>query len=153
MPTIIICSYVFVKSLQILHLLLCYCCLVTQSCLTLCDPVHGIFQARILEWVAISYSRGSSWPRDWTWVSCVSWNAGGFFTSWDIGKVIFLIVKRIFKVFIGGDSKIIKCGSLNPISDYLLGSTTLGIEVTQKWYKTRHSLPLGKKELFSSRRD
>ena len=49
--------------------------LVTQSCLTLCDPmdcrspgssVHGILQARILEWVAISFSRGSSQPRDRT---------------------------------------------------------------------------------------
>ena len=48
---------------------------VAQSCLTLCDPmdssqpsssVHGIFQARILEWVAISFSRGSSGPRDQT---------------------------------------------------------------------------------------
>ena len=46
---------------------------VTQSCPTLCDPmdcslpdssIHGIFQARILEWVAISFSRGSSLPRD-----------------------------------------------------------------------------------------
>ena len=36
---------------------------------------HGILQARILEWVAISYSRGSSQPSDWTWVSCI---AGGF---------------------------------------------------------------------------
>ena len=56
---------------------------VAQSCLTLCHPmdcsslgstVHGIFQARILKWVAISYSRGSSWTRDWThvsWVSCI----------------------------------------------------------------------------------
>ena len=51
---------------------------VAQSCPTLCDPlncsvpgfsVHGIFQARILEWVAISLSRGSSQPRDWTRVS------------------------------------------------------------------------------------
>ena len=51
---------------------------VAQSCPTLCDPmgcslpafsVHGIFQARILEWVAISFSRRSSRPRDWTWVS------------------------------------------------------------------------------------
>ena len=51
---------------------------VAWSCLTLCDPmdcslsgssVHGILQARILEWVAISFSRGSSWPRDRTWVS------------------------------------------------------------------------------------
>ena len=48
---------------------------VTQSCLTLCDPthctllgpsVHGIFQARILEWVAVPFSRGSSCPRNWT---------------------------------------------------------------------------------------
>ena len=41
-----------------------------------CSPpgpsVHGISQARILEWVAISFSRGSSWPRDWTWVSCTA---------------------------------------------------------------------------------
>ena len=41
---------------------------VAQSCLTLCDPmdyiVHGILQARILEWVAIPFSRGSSQPRD-----------------------------------------------------------------------------------------
>ena len=39
----------------------------TQSCLTLCDPldlVHGILQARILEWVAFPFSRGSSQPRD-----------------------------------------------------------------------------------------
>ena len=52
-----------------------------QLCLTLCDPmdcnspgspVLGIFQARILEQVAISSSRGSSWPRDWTHASCVS---------------------------------------------------------------------------------
>ena len=41
--------------------------------------VHGILQARILEWVAIPFSRGSSWPRDWTQVSCI---AGGFFTVW-----------------------------------------------------------------------
>ena len=52
-----------------------------RSCLTLCYPidcsppdsyVHGLFQAKILEWVAISFSRGSSQPRDWTHVSCVS---------------------------------------------------------------------------------
>ena len=46
---------------------------VAQSCLTLCDPmdytVYGILQARILEWVAISFSRGSSRPRDQTQVS------------------------------------------------------------------------------------
>ena len=63
--------------------------LVTQSCPTLCDPVdcspqgssvHRIFQARILEWVAISCSKGSSQSRDWTFVSWVSWIAGRLFT-------------------------------------------------------------------------
>ena len=55
---------------------------VAQSCLALCDPmdcrVHGILQARILEWVAFPYSRGSSQPRDRTQVSHT---AGEFFTS------------------------------------------------------------------------
>ena len=55
---------------------------VAQLCLTLCDPmaytVHGILQARILEWVGSPFSRGSSQPRDQTWVSHI---AGGFFTS------------------------------------------------------------------------
>ena len=41
------------------------------------SSVHGILQARILEWVAIPFSRGSSQPRDQTWVSCI---AGRFFT-------------------------------------------------------------------------
>ena len=60
---------------------------VSQSYSTLCDPmacslpgsVHGIFQARILEWVAISFSRGSSWPRDRALVSHI---AGRHFTVW-----------------------------------------------------------------------
>ena len=62
--------------------------LVVQSSLSLCDPgecslpgssVHGILQARIPEWVALPFRRGSSQPRDQTWVSCV---AGRFFTIW-----------------------------------------------------------------------
>ena len=74
-----------------------YCaCLVTQSRLTLCDPmdyiaplgssVHGFFQGRILEWIAISSSRESSQPRDQTRISCVSCIAGGFFTHWATGE-------------------------------------------------------------------
>ena len=43
------------------------------------SSVHEIFQARILEWAATSFSRGSSQPRDWTQVSCT---AGRFFTDW-----------------------------------------------------------------------
>ena len=56
---------------------------VTQSCPTLCDPmdcrVHGILQARILDWVDFSLFRGSSQSRDRTQVSCPT---GGFFISW-----------------------------------------------------------------------
>ena len=43
------------------------------------SSIHGIFLARILEWVAIPFSRGSSWPRDWTQDSCI---AVRFFTNW-----------------------------------------------------------------------
>jgi len=66
--------------------------LIAKLCLTLYDPrdcsppgssVHGISQARILEWVAISFSRASSQPRDWTRVSC---SAGRFFTAGSPGK-------------------------------------------------------------------
>ena len=60
----------------------CLCsCSVAQSCITLCNPidcssagssVQGISQARILEWVAISFSRVSSQPSDQTWISCLA---------------------------------------------------------------------------------
>ena len=43
------------------------------------SSLHGILQARVLDWVAICFSRGSSRPRNWTWVSCI---AGRFFTDW-----------------------------------------------------------------------
>ena len=66
----------------------CVCVLVAQSCLTLCDPmdcslpgfsVHGILQARLLEWAAIPFPGASSQHRDHTWVSYI---AGGFFPIW-----------------------------------------------------------------------
>ena len=62
-----------------------------QSYPTLCNPVdcnlaascvHGILQARILEWIAMPSPRGSSQPRDWIWVSCI---AGWFFTAEPLG--------------------------------------------------------------------
>ena len=61
-----------------------------QSCTTLYHPmdcclpgssIHGILQARILEWLALPYSKDSSWPRDQTCISCA---AGGFLTHWAI---------------------------------------------------------------------
>ena len=78
---------------------------VTQSCLTLCDPmdcslpgssVYGIFQARIVEWVSISFSR-SSRPRDWTWVSHI---VGRRFTNWATREVSFW--SKLFFLFYGG---------------------------------------------------
>ena len=66
----------------------CCCCLVAKSCrLFFCNPmdcslpgssIHGISQAKRLEWVVISLSRGFSWPKKWTPLSCI---AGGFFTA------------------------------------------------------------------------
>ena len=67
---------------------LCVCMIVTQSCPTLWDPVHcsppgssvhRILQARILQWIAIPFSRVSSWPRDRTRISHIE---GRFFTIW-----------------------------------------------------------------------
>ena len=68
---------------------------VGQSCLTLCVPtdcsppgssIHRIFQARVLEWVAVSFSRGSSWPRDRTQVSHI---VGRHFTVWAARELPF----------------------------------------------------------------
>ena len=68
--------------LETIRMLLISYVKVAQSCPTLCNPidyiVHGILQARILEWVAFPFSRGSSQPRDGT---RVSHTAGRFFTS------------------------------------------------------------------------
>ena len=85
----------------------CVCVLITQSCLTLCDPrdcilpgssVHGFLQARILEWVTIPFSRGTFWPRDRIWVS---WITSGFFTIWAIReaqqKYTFIQTSNLWK--------------------------------------------------------
>ena len=71
------CAQCFVYALQVkvLVLTLCY----TVDCSLAGSPVHGILQTRILEWVAIPFSRGPSWPRDRTWVSHI---AGRYFTVW-----------------------------------------------------------------------
>ena len=87
------------------HWIICVCvcvcvwvcvCKVAQSCPTLCnsmdcnppDPsVHGISQATILEWVAISFARRSSQHRDQTRVSCVSCLAGSYLSLWSPGKL------------------------------------------------------------------
>ena len=75
------------------------CCVshsvVSDSCDSMdCSPpgssVHGISQARILEWVAISFSKGSSQPRDWIyWTIQVSCTAGRFFTVWATREALY----------------------------------------------------------------
>ena len=85
-----VCESLFQNSLFCsIDLCVClYCAVLGQSCSALCDPmdysppdssVHGILQVRILEWGAMSSSRGSSQPRGQIQVSCV---AGRFFTTW-----------------------------------------------------------------------
>ena len=79
--------------------------LITQSCLTLCSPmdcslsgssVHGILQARMLEWVSIPFSRRSSQPRDQTQVSCI---AAKFFTVWATREAPFLAIRKYYWKF------------------------------------------------------
>ena len=86
-PTIILSVSMNLTTLGTSHR--CICAKSLQSCPILCNPkdysppgssVHGTLQAIILEWVAISFSRGSSRPRDQTCVSCGSCIAGRFFT-------------------------------------------------------------------------
>ena len=75
---------------------------VAQSCPTLCDPmdyglpgfsVHGIFQARILEWVAISFSRGSSQPRDRTCISCMTGRSFNPSAIWQMKSISVFILR------------------------------------------------------------
>ena len=69
---------------------------VTQSCPTLCDPsIYGVFQARVLEWGTISFSRRSSRPRDWTQVSCI---AGRHFTIWATREIRNACWRRLLRV-------------------------------------------------------
>ena len=76
-----------------------FCCLVAQSCPILCkhmdhsppgSSIHGISQVRKLKWVAISFFRGSSWPRDQIWVSCLGrW----ILYHWATRKALYPVIK------------------------------------------------------------
>ena len=114
---------------------------VAQLCLTLCDPmdcsppassVHGIFQARILEWIAFSFSRGSSWPRDQTRVSCIA----GRVMAWYLFKSYILCSSQKYQVCI-------LCWHLSPSnimeiiavkqSSFLLGLSQWGMATPWRW--------------------
>ena len=89
---------------------MCACVIVVQPCLTPCNSMNcwlpgfsvaGILQARILEWIAIPFSRGSSWPKDRTRVSCT---AGRFFIPYEppgkqiLNVSIHLLTEQLFLV-------------------------------------------------------
>ena len=80
-----------------------------KSCLTLCDPVncslpgsivYGILQARILKWVAMPFSGGSSQPRDQTCISCGSCIASRLFTNWATREALPFVYPLLLSVFV-----------------------------------------------------
>ena len=88
-------------------------CCASQSCLTLCDPrdcsppvssVHGVSQARIPEWVAISFSRESAWPRDQTHISCIGrqilyhWATRGIWFSYITANTYIYSLSNFFPI-------------------------------------------------------
>ena len=86
--------------------LACVCAKLLQLCPTLCSPidcslpgysVHVILPVRILEWVAMPFSRGSSWPRDQNCISCNSCIADSFFTTEPLGKSKFCLAAAAAK--------------------------------------------------------
>ena len=97
-------SFEFSFSLNCLQFYISYCSCdwkwKSLNCVWLCNPldytIHGILQARILEWVVIPFSRESSWPRDWTQVSCV---ASGFFTSWATRELLSCFLQILIYKF------------------------------------------------------
>ena len=103
------------------------CCLVTGSCPTLCDPmdyspsdsyIHGIFKARLLKWVAISSSRGSSRHRDQTHISCLRWATRKAVPA----ALHFLLTSRLW-LLIAGDVGHLESLNLFEFLPSLLGFT------------------------------
>ena len=130
----------FLTTLCAFLLLSCLCsCLVIQSCLTLCIPldsslpgssVLGIFLARILEWVAISYSRGSSQPRDWTcisWISCTGEWILYHCATWEAQKM--RIISPYFIWLLWRLNEIVYAQELNELLQVNLCGTTPSVSV------------------------
>ena len=101
LPSILLSIYIYLWIDVHIHNSFCCCCSGGKSCPTLCNPVdcsppgssvYGISQARILEWVAMPFSRGFSWPRDQTRVSCLP---GRFFTTEPLMKSCILVITLV----------------------------------------------------------
>ena len=126
-------------------------CSVAQSCLTVCDPidcspsgssVHGIFQARILDWVAISSSRGSSWPRDQTWVSGVSYVGRQVLYHWATKEEInfLLFTSLIFWAFAYSQSNLILIQWVGLLAAYQMRKLRLKETRTERGNRGRFKL-------------
>ena len=127
---------------------------VAQSCPTLCDPmdcslqgssIHRIFQARMLEWVAISFSRGSSWPRDWTWVFHI---AGRCFTVWATKEAVIWLSAVLIIALVLTNSLVILAGwfLLTDFKDHII--SWIGTSLAVQWLRLctstagdMHSMP------------
>ena len=122
----------------------CCCCLVAKSCPMLYDPmdcslpsssVHGILQARILEWVAIPSSRGYSQPRNWTCLSCIT---GGFLTVWTTMEALwYYLAAKLLKLLILELVLVRSCASVPPV-----GWAGVGTGRTLGWADSRGRTPL-----------
>ena len=96
-PLVISSSLIELNAISVVRIpcFICCCCSVAKLYLTLLQPqparllIHGISEARILEWVVISFSRGSSWPRDWTYVSCIGRQILYHWATWETPKYYF----------------------------------------------------------------
>ena len=111
------------------------CVFIAQSCPTLCDSmncspplscVHGILQARILEWVAMPSSRGSSWPKNWT---RVSYFTGRFFTNWATREAPSGCLAKIKGTLLGVEWS----GSWSHSKARSLGPRTIQVSFSQSW--------------------
>ena len=114
---------------------------VARSCRTLCDPmnhtVHGIFQARILEWVAFPFSRGSSQPKDQIRVSHI---ASRLFTSWATKSLLAVPETRVRSL---GCEDPLEEGNGNPFQYSCLENPMDG----GAWQTTVHGVPKSRTRL------
>ena len=67
-----------------------------MDCIPPESSVHGVLQARILEWVMISYSTRSSWPRDWTHISCIGRQILYHFATSEVIKISYTSIKKLY---------------------------------------------------------
>ena len=108
-----LCNFLLGRFFLLIHKWLSlnrYWLFATHDCSPPGSSVHEISQARILEWVAISFSRGSSQPRDQTWVSCI---AGRFFTVWATREALCYIpltISCLLRLLLSSRRSIL-CGS------------------------------------------